>query len=300
MKTLILYVFHQECDNLRTFISRGLIDTPDKEFIFIYNDPSFDISTPQPTIVRSIPSSLKDNWSFIYAHSNVHLLVRPNIGQDFQGWNTALFLPITSLKYKIIHPDMVTDDYVYVHQCFDNIIFINSTVVGPYIPTYLNENWTDYFVAPLSETTKIVGISANFMATSIHCSITKLIEQTYGIVSNDHSHIQSMIFALDRIGLQILIKYGLFAPHKAFPPHKDLVIILGEIAMSVILRHEGFSMFSMMISQGLISSTRKDNTDNFWNHPSSFPLHEFMFVKTLSYTKFPEKDRYNRFHQISP
>jgi hypothetical protein len=289
MRTLILYVFHQECDNLRLFIERGLLDATDKQFIFIYNDPNYNSSDE-----NSLPASLHDNWSFLFSQPNIHLLVRPNIGQDFQGWNSGLFLSRKTLDHKIIYETEIAIDSDYLYRYFDKFIFINSTVAGPYIPSYVESDWADCFTSKLSDQVKIVGITTNFMVHNHHPSITEAIRQTYGIIHDDSTHMQSMIFGLDQVGLQVLIKYGLFSSGKIFPPDKLIIIILCEIGMSMILRYEGYSMFSLMKSQGLIPAARRDMTDNFWNRPIPFPLCELMFVKTMSYIRYIEKERYDK------
>src|SRR3989338_4533739 len=335
MRTLILYVFHQECHNLDIFIQRGLFDAPDKEFIFIYNHPQY--GTEELHLER---------WGPILGrYSNVHLFVRPNLGQDFQGWNDTLFLPTNTLVQKIIHPptppspsqneitlqnnsdslqndennsdslqndennsDSLQNDEnnsdpsslgevgVYLYQCFDKFIFINSTVAGPYLPVYVSGNWADAFTSKLSETVGIVGISVNFVSIGAQSTAPnisqQLISQMYGIKTHDLSHMQSMAFGLHRSSLETLIHAQLFSPSQIYPVNKHVVIMIGEIAMSVILRQAGYSMFSYLISQGEISPTRQDPTDNLWNDPHPYPLCELMFIKTVPHISFPERIRY--------
>ena len=102
MKTLILYVFHQDCENLDVFIKRGLIESQNLKFIFICNNLTPNL----------------DTWKFIDNYRNVNLFIRPNIGHDFQGWNEALFLPLSSFKNKIIYSDSIEKNHTeeYLHN----------------------------------------------------------------------------------------------------------------------------------------------------------------------------------------
>ena len=276
MKTLILYVFHQGCENLDVFIKRGLIDSPDMTFVFISNNL-------EPNL---------DRWKFIDEHSNVHLYIRQNIGHDFQGWNEVLFLPLKVLDQKIIYSKETELDNSALHTLYDRFVCINSTVSGPYLPLYVQNNWVDCFTSRLSTDVKLVGISANFMGGKFNPHIYSIIRRFYKIDPKDSVHIQSMAFCLDREGLDILIKYRLFYPGKQFPRNKMVLIYTCEIAMSSILRHEQKSLFSFMAGQGLINLKTTQEENDIWNIAMSFPLYEFMFVKANRGIVFPEKDRY--------
>jgi len=278
MKTLILYVFHQECDNLRLFINKGLVQDENKTFIFIYNNPD-------PCL---------DSWKFMQNYNNVHLFIRPNVGQDFQGWNDTFFLPASVLNTKIIKAKdvtPVTDNFLY--EQYDRFVCVNSTVAGPYIPLYVKDDWIDCFTAHLSNIVKLVGISANFISGRCDPYISNVITRDYNIPVKDNVHIQSMVFGLDKVGLQTLMKYGLFKQNRQFPPNKWDVVCTGEVAMTVILRHEGFSIYSFRYGQGSIPFDYVCATDNYWNTRGVFPLMETMFVKVMNYIEFREKSRYD-------
>lgn len=289
MKTLVLYVFHKDCSNLDTFIARGLIDSPDKLFIFICNNTSPDLS----------------KWSFLHNYSNVHLYIRPNIGHDFQGWNNALFLPISSLNMKIIRdPDCDTNNVTsgldissepHIHTLFNKFVFINSTVVGPYLPSYVEKNWVDCFTSKLSEEVKMVGISINFLQGLYNQTISDFIKINYGIDSREHAHIQSMAFALDREGIDILFRYGLFKEHKQFPygNRKWELICTAEIGMSSILRHEKKSIYSYLLNQGLVKYNEVKNTVDPWWIQGLYPLCETIFTKVTSMHYPQEQLRYD-------
>lgn len=279
MSILILYVFHQENANFANFVKRGLINSLDRQFVFIFNGEN-------PPI---------EKWSFLHKYDNIHLFIRPNVGHDFQGWNDALFLPADALQNKIIRASelqYVTDGN-FLHSRFDKIIFVNSTVWGPYIPQYCPTDWTECFTSKLSESVPISGMSVNFMGVTSHPRDIQTIKNYYGVAHTDLAHVQSMAFALHRTGLDILCKYGLFAYRRQFPKNKWELICSCEIGMSSLLRYHGHSMFSFLIGQGVIPASRTDPTDNFWSNPAfRVPLYESIFVKAMSHLTFPEQSRY--------
>jgi hypothetical protein len=284
MRTLILYVFHEFTDNVRNFIRRGLVNKSNKEFIFISNGANLD---------------MKD-WKFLDSCSNLHLFLRQNIGHDFGGWNDALFLPSDVLDHKIINSESHkhTDSIIHLHTLFDTIIFLNSTVDGPYIPDYCPCDWIDCFTSKLSDTILMTGITANFMHDT-PLNLCQLYAELYKIPYKDSVHIQSMAFSLNRIGLNILMKYKLFTKDKNFPVNKWLLICSCEIGMSSLLRHEGYSLFSLMKSQDEIKYNQVGDTDNMWvnKYPDKsgliYPLYELIFVKTTPDIIFHEKSRYD-------
>lgn len=285
MKTLILYVFHQDCANLDTFIRRGIIGSPDMQFIFICNNTSPNL----------------DKWNFLDDHENVHLFVRPNIGHDFQGWNEALFLPSSSLDQKIIYSNTIqqksSDHGPFLHTIFDHFVFVNSTVTGPYLPLYVDKNWVDCFTSKFSSEIKMVGISVNFLRGQYNQYISDIIKINYGFDSLDHAHIQSMIFSLDREGIDILFRYGLFREGKNFPKNKWELICSSEIGMSSILRHEKKSLYSFLFNQGLVKHNEVIASDDPWCTPGLHPVCETIFSK-VTYMHNPEEQA--RYDSVIP
>ena len=54
------------------------------------------------------------------------VLFRDNIGYDFGGWSDALLL----------------ND---LYKNYDYFLFVNSSVIGPFIDNYLKIKWTDIY-----------------------------------------------------------------------------------------------------------------------------------------------------------
>lgn len=277
MKTLILYVFHELNENMKIFLKSGIINDNKYKYIFISNGClDFDL-----TLINKYP--------------NIFLFMRENIGRDFGGWNDALFLSYRQLNNRILKKiDSTYTDYIYKY--FDTFIFINSTVAGPYLPLYLNKNWIEYFTGKLSNKIKICGISCNFYNINDPNVYNKIYE-LFSFVPQNLSHIQSMIFSLDKTGLDILFKYNFFKQNRIFPSHHFDFIILTEISMSCIFRHEKYSLFSFLTTQGEITYDRKDNTEDFWYNYKYYDtnptLYETIFVKTNRNIIFPEKKIYD-------
>jgi hypothetical protein len=100
---------------------------------------------------------------------------RDNIGYDFGGWSEAL------LSYNL-------------YTKYDNFIFVNSSVIGPFLHTSYKGKWTDIYLNGLKDNVKLFG-------STINCCNNPI---------ND-SHIQSYIFSMDKTTLQYLIDCEIFS-----------------------------------------------------------------------------------------
>jgi len=155
----------------------------------------------------------------------------------------------------------------------------------------------------------LVGISVNHITTyKMQARYMDMVKAAYGIDTSNNAHIQSMIFALDMIGLKILINKGLFAPDKSFNSDKTELVALHEISMTMLIFDAGYSVFSFIKAsgQGLVSFSRAKEIqrtqmgnqfyDDHWL-PYRYKLNlcETMFVKSNRGITFPEIGRYNDF-----
>ena len=120
-----------------------------------------------------IISNDKSN-SFKHPH-NAKVLFRDNIGYDFGGWSDAL---LTNNLYKN----------------YDYFIFVNSSVIGPFIPFYYKDKWTDIYINELQNNVKLFGSTIN----TIQQPLTM-------------SHVQSYIFSMDKTTLTYLIDCEIFS-----------------------------------------------------------------------------------------
>jgi hypothetical protein len=107
--------------------------------------------------------------------NNVKTLFRDNIGYDFGGWSDAL---LTNNLY----------------ENYDKFIFVNSSVIGPFIPSYCKDKWTDIYINGLQNNIKLFGSTINTIQKPLECS-----------------HVQSYIFSMDKTTLKYLINCEIFS-----------------------------------------------------------------------------------------
>lgn len=105
----------------------------------------------------------------------VKCLFRDNVGFDFGGWSDALLI-----------------DNLYKN--YDNFIFVNSSVIGPFIPYYCKCKWTDIYVNGLQNNVKLFGSTINTCMDPLN-----------------KSHVQSYIFSMNKTTLEYLINCEIFS-----------------------------------------------------------------------------------------
>ena len=286
MKTLILYCFCKDYYNkkLNIFLKNGIFNSQKVDFILIRNN---------------------DNEEYLdelnkYLYNNVWLYLRPNFGHDFGGWNDALFLNENDLKNnKVLRYKPATDNFLYTK--YKKFIFLNDTIYGPFIPSYLNNIWTKYFVSKLKDNIGIVCVSVNGcnhpITKKFHNNFSKNMQMYYSIISDDLSHAQSFAYALSLESLNILMKYNFYKPNNEvlyeISKNKTKLIECYEIGMSCILRHEKKDIFSLRKDQGLIKYDKKVNNNNIWClYNGDYPVLETIFVKQCTQNKLLDVDRY--------
>ena len=94
--------------------------------------------------------------------------IRDNIGYDFGGWSDA-----------ILENDL--------YDNYDNFIFVNSSVIGPFLKEGFSGKWTDVYINGL-QNCRLFGSTINTIK--------------YPMLN---AHIQSYIFAMNKETLQFLI-----------------------------------------------------------------------------------------------
>ena len=115
----------------------------------------------------------------------VAIMNRKNEGYDFGAWSQALF-------------------YNDIYKKYDNFIFVNSSVMGPYLPKDFTGKWTDFYLNPLNEQLRLFGSTINcqfFLRNDIDIKLHPLL----------FSHIQSYIFSMKRDTLEYLISCEIFS-----------------------------------------------------------------------------------------
>lgn len=189
MKIAILYCTHIINDNLLFFIKYGYYFDKNVDFYFCFNNVEKYVN------------------QYIKKATNIFVHHRKNIGSDFGGWSELLFI------YNI-------------YEKYDYFIFINSSCIGPMLPIYVKETWTQLFISELNDDTKLVGSTINF---------------EYG-----NPHIQTYIFCTDKIGLKIGLDNKIFVEPSKIPIDKTILIQQHEIEYSRKILEAGYNIKCMM------------------------------------------------------
>jgi hypothetical protein len=119
---------------------------------------------------------------------------------------------------------------------YDYFVFANCGVTGPAPPSARRTGpWTSHFTALLDERVKMTGLSMN-------CKLV------------DGVHVQSMMYAVDRVGLEIIAKSGaifdcLEEPHKN---QLDYIVEMYEKKMGKAILDAGYALRPLIGGSDLI------------------------------------------------
>ena len=116
-----------------------------------------------------------DKTNEINVPDYVKVLYRDNVGFDFGGWSDALLR-----------------DNLYIN--YDNFIFVNSSVIGPFLPSYYKDKWTNIYINGLQNNVKLFGSTINTCYDPLN-----------------KSHVQSYIFSMNKTTLEYLIDCQIFS-----------------------------------------------------------------------------------------
>lgn len=158
-KTLVLYAFNSFNEGVYSFIKHGLFEDKDIHFLFICNNMNIDDDIHIDIIIPKYVTIIK----------------RENVGFDFGAWSVG------ALSYDL-------------YKSYDYLIFLNSSVVGPYLPKDCVEKWPNILTSNLNDNVKLFGCTINTM---------NWIEVL--------SHVQSYCFCLTRETFEMLVERGTFS-----------------------------------------------------------------------------------------
>jgi hypothetical protein len=156
MKTLVLYTFHEYNERVSYFIQNAFFERDNVDFLVVCCDIN------DTRMESELPTYVK-------------LMKRENIGFDFGAWSDGLF----------------KDD---LYKNYDNFIFVNSSVIVPFIPSYYKGKWTDIYINGLQNNVKLFGSTINASCDPMN-----------------RSHVQSYIFSMDKLTLEYLIDCEIFS-----------------------------------------------------------------------------------------
>jgi hypothetical protein len=152
--------------------------------------------------------------------ANVQVLERENTCFDIGAWGIGL---------KHLQAQLAK---------FSFFIFMNASVRGPFLPTYAEaESWPQVFTRLLDAKVKLVG-------TTIHCMNQPSLMQEFSAFKNMR-HVQSMAFATDSIGLEVLTPL-------LQPCHTEKLdaTFKGEIPISQAFLSAGYGIQSLQLAFG--------------------------------------------------
>jgi hypothetical protein len=190
-KTLVLYTFNVAYYRVEYFIKHAVFQAHDVDFWFIISDG-------------------KDSCERYGIPEYARVIHRDNRGFDFGAWSDAL----------LGEPG--------AYAGYDRFIFVNSSVIGPILPSYYKGRWTDIYLDGLRDGIRLFGSSINF-----------------GTNPRDHAHVQSYIFTMDLETLEHLIGTGIFTKTTYFTTHND-AIQNQEIKMSRDVLAKGWNIGSLL------------------------------------------------------
>jgi lipopolysaccharide biosynthesis protein len=169
-----------------------------------------------------------DKNNKINVPSYVKTMFRDNIGFDFGGWSDAL---------------LINDLY----KNYDKFIFVNSSVMGPYIPSYCREKWTDVYINGLKDNIKLFGSTINTCCNPLR-----------------ESHVQSYIFSMDKITLEYLIQQHIFSM-TYYANNFAEAIYYKEILMSTKILENKWNIGSLFEYYKDVDFTFSDKTPEDYN-----------------------------------
>jgi hypothetical protein len=162
-------------------------------------------------------------------------------------------------------------------------ILMNGSVRGPFLPTYVEACWSDIFINKINDEVKLVGTTYNYWGY----------------------HVQSMVLATDRIGIEILLagnetdsssetdprymEYYLGNPESLVGlsgcPASKFHAVSAEISLTHLIRRRGYKVTVLMTSaiSDAMPKTDSDNNGahleaNSYNLASVHP-YEIVFIK---------------------
>jgi len=151
---------------------------------------------------------------------NVRVIYRDNVGFDFGGHSAAL--------------SSLTREYDYY-------FFLNATCRGPFLPPYVQANWTSVFAGLLTEEVHLVGAS---IAVQYNFNYLPYFNAKFRWNRQYFPAVESYFFLLDKVGLDIVCEAGIFSGCD----ETDIweVVFYREISMSLSLLSQDFNIDCMI------------------------------------------------------
>lgn len=220
VKLLVLYIFHLYNDRVKHFLDNSIFYDENIDFVIICNDKSINIDDE-------------------IIHYNTTVFYRDNIGYDFGGWSDALF----------------AND---IYKNYTHFIFVNSSVMGPYLDPNYTGRWTDIYIENLNGNIKLFGstINANPSVVLDGVDVQHRIDKNPRL---SWAHVQSYIFSMNITTLCYLIDNGIFSNTNYAQTFQE-AIWQREVRMSRLIIDKGWNIGSMLKRYRGVDFTFHDKT----------------------------------------
>ena len=223
-KILVLFVYHIFNNRVKNFIENCIFYDENIDFIIISNNKN---------------NNDVINIKNVKNVKNVKMLFRNNVGYDFGGWSDAL---LTENLYKK----------------YDNFIFVNSSVTGPFLKPGFKGNWTDIYINGLKGNVKLFGSTINTIRDPLK-----------------FAHVQSYIFSMNKTTLEYLINCQIFSTSNYAKTFHN-AIFDKEVLMSRKIIENNWNIGSLMNYYKNVDFTFHNKKPNEYN--INF-LDDVMYVK---------------------
>jgi hypothetical protein len=215
------------------------------------------------------------------------------------------YIVIISGQYSIELPELDNVRYVftpaknsdfggYAHlinegldlRSYENVFFINSSVRGPFLPSYTEQSWVQIMLAQMQAEVGMVGVSICTMKADFRHSINY--QARFG-GNPPYSHVQTMAYALRRPVLEKLIEQCFYQEDR--DANKTLAIENYEIHLSQLVLKQGWNIACLLPELNTIdyrlphtnpnpTSTMGDPNEVLGYFGRSVHPYEVLFVKT--------------------
>lgn len=141
----------------------------------------------------------------------------------------------------------------YKDVTYENYIFINSSMRGPFTPTYIKSCWYDNFLDRISDKIAIVGGSINLLPEKSSHSRHFSTKFDY---SAPYIHVQTTAYAMSHDAFNSLIDSGIFSIEESLD--KNEIISCYEIRITQELLKQGLSISSLLPLYEYFDSSSRD------------------------------------------
>ena len=177
--------------NLEYFLKHG-VDCATQDTVIVVGQDFYNEYRPWIQKLKALDTNCQSR------HSSIMIISRRNVCYDMEAARLALYGGAPGLD---------------VISSYDYFFFINCGTTGPYwrprnklgkkvLPSS-SSSWTSHFTKLLNDKVKMTGLSLNCLQVN-------------------NPHIQSMMYALDKVGLDLVMKSGAFYDCLD-PPNKDFI-----------------------------------------------------------------------------